>query len=248
MWSPVFGNQKIDFGAVLDNDWKAHVQLTNETRFAAQSYMNKPAVSAAVKPRKVAVLSLGNSIGLGICTEHAGGRLDSAAPAFSHMIHQLNGPLCRCGEKGCIEAYSAFYGILRSALDAPETSLPTSQVPLETLDQIANSARSGNLHAELAFRLAAEALGVGLSRMLSLFGEMPVVVTGPGIRYLDLMRATIEKHMKQNLYLRQQDAPPIAIEEDEASLVYEGHLANCLNNLDQNVLALGTPTRDRRNR
>lgn len=240
LWSPVFGSEQINFRSALGSMWKADIHLANETRFVAQSYLeNKLPEHPATKPRKIAVLSFGNSIGMGICTEEVSGRVESLAPAFSHMVHQMDGPLCRCGERGCVEAVSAFYGILRSALDAPEENINASQVPLKTLDQIADKARSGDLHAELAFRKAAEALGIGLSRVLSLFGEMPVMITGPGIRYLDLMLPTIQLHIRQNLYLRHQASTNVLVEENESALVYDGHLANCLSDLDKRVLALG---------
>ena len=240
LWSPVFGSEQINFGSALGSMWKADIQLANETRFVAQSYLeNKSPVHLLTKPRKIAVLSIGNSIGMGICTEEVSGRIESLAPAFSHMVHQVDGPLCRCGEQGCVEAYSAFYGIVRSALDAPEQSINASQEPLKTLDQIAQRARTGDLHAELAFRKAAEALGIGLSRVLSLFGEMPVMITGPGIRYLDLMLPTIQLHIQQNLYMRHQAITDVLVEENEPGLVYDGHLAKCLSDLDKRVLALG---------
>ncbi len=241
LWSPVFGDQKIDFGSVLQSKWQAPVQLTNETRFVAQAYAKKTRQALGIaKPRKVAVISLGNSIGMGICTEDVHGRVESIAPSFSHMVHRTDGPLCQCGERGCVEAFSGFYGMLRTAMEAPENSIPVSQVPLDTLDKIANDARSGNLHAEYALRTAAEAIGVGLSRVLSLFGEMKVVITGPGVRYLDLMQPTIETHMRKNLYLRNRDGFNLAIETDESGLVYDGNLDACLSNLDRNVLAMGS--------
>jgi predicted NBD/HSP70 family sugar kinase len=241
LWSPVFGDQKIDFGAAMRSRWQAGIKLTNETRFAAQAYVQKNRIIHPIKmSRKTAVLSLGNSIGMGICSESASGEIQSSAPAFSHMVHRTDGPLCRCGERGCIEAYCGFYGILRAALQAPESSLAVSQVPLSMLDEIANDARSGNLQAQYAFRTAAEALGVGLSRVLSLFGAMPVVITGPGIRYLDLMKSTIEHHMRRNLYLRCQGESRILVEPEGAHFIYDGNLSSCLRDLDENVLAMGS--------
>ena len=41
--------------------------------------------------------------------------------------------------------------------------------------------------SEYAFRQAGLALGQGLSRVLSLYGSMPVTITGPGTRFLDLL-------------------------------------------------------------
>ena len=40
------------------------------------------------------------------------------------MNHLPDGARCRCGMKGCIEAYAADYGVLRTAYGVPEQATP----------------------------------------------------------------------------------------------------------------------------
>ncbi len=34
---------------------------------------------------------------------------------FGHVKHDANGPLCRCGQRGCIDSYASGWGMLRAA-------------------------------------------------------------------------------------------------------------------------------------
>ncbi len=95
---------------------------------------------------------------------------------------------CRCGARGCIEAYAGFYAMLRTAFDVPLDTIPAKFVPIAELDKIAASARQGGRRNVLAFRQA------GLApRQWPLAGPeprtsgMPIVITGPGVRYYDLL-------------------------------------------------------------
>ncbi|MGO8485078.1 ROK family protein, partial [Rhizobium leguminosarum] len=74
-------------------------------------------------------------------------------PAIGHVQHVpeigrryllANGGLCRCGTRGCIEAYAGFYAILRSAFEVPLDTIPAKLVPVAELDKIAAKARQGH--------------------------------------------------------------------------------------------------------
>ncbi|HEV7320007.1 MAG TPA: ROK family protein [Ensifer sp.] len=239
LWSPVFGREELDFSRLLAPQWRAKVMLSNETLLVAQAL----AAQAARKPetgfRALAAISLGHSIGLGVARRSQGGEMDVSAPNFGHMLHAPSAGLCRCGAYGCIEAAAGFYGILRAAFEVPPDTIPAKFVPVTELDKIAASARQGHRMAGYAFRQAGVALGNGISRMLSLYERMPVHVTGPGIRYLDLMRPGIDEGLAQSMQVRLQGAPEISIVADEQRLVFEGHLERALGVIDGEIASAG---------
>jgi predicted NBD/HSP70 family sugar kinase len=233
LWSAIFGNSAIDFEALLRPVWQAEITLINETRFVAQAVAEKLRVEKGVDaPERISTLSLGHSIGLGLASRDKARRISSAALPFGHMIHQPGGPLCRCGSRGCIEAFSGFYAILRNAFDVPQDTIPAKFIPLEQMDRIAAQARRGDRRAEYAFRQAGEVLGVGLSRVYSLYEPMPLTITGPGIRYLDLMLPALEANLANNLVVRFAGAPKISIRGDEGELIFQGNVQACLSDLD----------------
>ncbi len=233
VWSPVFGGKAIDFDALLSPDWPAKKILTNETRYAAQAI----AVDNLVELQKsatnqIATLSLDHSIGLGIATIDYNGRVSSVSPPFGHMVHHAGGSLCRCGSRGCIEAYAGFYGILRTAFEVPEDTIPAKFVPAGEIAKVAQNARSGDRRAQYAFRNAGEALGAGLSRLFSLMSPMPVTITGPGAEHYDLMSEGLAACLKDNLVLRSQPVPKISVIPDESQLVFSGNVQTSLGELD----------------
>ena len=236
VWSPVLGADRIDFADALRPDWQAEIMLANETLLVA-SALGTTMEKTGLHPgfRALAALSLGHSIGLGIVSQ-AGTDHHVSALNFGHMLHMPDGALCRCGSRGCIEAYAGFYAVLRGAFEVPTDTIPAKFVPLTEMDKIAASARQGNRIAGFAFRQAGLALGNGLARMFSLHDRMPVVLTGPGTRYFDLLQKGMEEGLSQSQIVRLEGMPPLSVAADEQNLVFQGHLNRALAAIDRSVL------------
>ncbi|MFT4182189.1 MAG: ROK family transcriptional regulator [Rhizobium sp.] len=238
-WSPIFGRDEIDFAAVLREDWPAKVILGNETLLVAAAVGRQEENARGAGFRALAALSLGHSIGLGIVRRGVEGGHEISAPNFGHMLHLPGGGLCRCGARGCIEAYAGFYAILRSAFDVPLDTIPAKFVPISELDKIAASARQGNRRNSLAFRQAGLALGNGLSRMLSLHESMPIAITGPGARYYDLLLEGLTEGLAESHVVRMEGMPELRVIVDEQTLVFEGHLNRALTIIDNDIVRRG---------
>jgi predicted NBD/HSP70 family sugar kinase len=240
VWSPVFGAQEVDFAALLRSEWRAKILLSNETLLVAHAMALRMERAGEKNLQAVAALSLGHSIGLGIARFDRTGDLTVTAPNFGHMLNSSDGKLCRCGSQGCIEASAGFYGILRMAFEVPPDTIPAKFVPLAEMDKIALRARQGHRMSEYAFRQAGLALGQGLSRMVSLYENMPIAITGPGTRYFDLLRRGLEEGLAQSQQVRLFGAPPISVVPEEATLALEGHLDRALAEMDHDIIAART--------
>ncbi len=239
LWSPIFGSDRIDFEAALRPAWQAKIILDNETLLVAAALGAREDAGNPDGLRSLAALSLGHSIGLGIVRNAGPAEREISAPNFGHMLHVANGGLCRCGSRGCIEAYAGFYAILRMAFEVPDDTIPAKFVPVGELDKIAARARQGHRMSAFAFRQAGLALGNGLSRLLSLTERMPVAITGPGTRYYDLLRPGIEEGLAQSHMVRMQGMPELRVVFDEPLLVFEGHLNRALSVMDGDIVQGG---------
>lgn len=231
LWSPVFGKTQIDFDAVLSPEWTGRVTLSHETEFSAYGCLARNADEPAHL-----VLSLGDSIGLGIAQRDATG-IATLAPSFGHMTHTLDGPVCRCGDRGCVEAHAGFYAILRLAYDAPVDRIPANFIPLDQMMQLANQARSGDRKTEYAFRNAGEVLGLALSRLCSLYGPMPVTIAGPGVAFYDLLSDALRNPLEQNLRVRVSETPKFNVELSEPQLVFDSNASLSLRRFDKDLVA-----------
>lgn len=228
LWSAAFGNQTIDFGKAF-NDLGNRLRLIHETSLVSEALYSGQ--------RALACLSLGSTIGLGLTRAIDADLTEHSAPAFSHSCHDPKGPLCRCGSQGCIDAYASYYGILRTALSAPAHKVGTQVIPREEINRIADEARRGNQDYQIAFLQAGEAIGLGLSRLVSVYGSLDIVVTGFGAQYFDLMEPVIAKHLSANLMTTLGNAVTLNVQRDEPTLIYEALSGNTLTYIEEELVA-----------
>ena len=66
----------------------------------------------------------------------------SSGGEFGHMIHRPGGALCRCGRRGCVEAYAGDYAIWRNAKRKSEYSVPEDGIGNADMQAIAARARA----------------------------------------------------------------------------------------------------------
>lgn len=239
LWSPIIADTPVDITDELSARFALPVAVYNETALVAQAIWQQRIKAANAEPSTgLVALSLGHNIGLGIARAKEGtsSEPEIIAPNFGHMLHVAGGAKCRCGARGCVEAYSGFYAILRTAFEVPETTVPANFVPIAEVEKIAALARSGDRHASFAFRQAGLVIGNGLGRLFSLYGVMPVYIGGLGTRFFDLMNSGVKDGLQQSSVARFGTLEPIHLVSDEAELLAEGHRSLALAICDGHLL------------
>jgi glucokinase len=126
------------------------------------------------RARHVVGVTLGTGVGGGLILD---GRLHRGATGgageLGHMIIRAGGALCRCGRRGCLEAYAGTYGLQRIARRIVRN--PPS--PL-TPKALADAARAGAPGAKKVWDEAGTWLGVGLANAVLMFNPDAVLVLG----------------------------------------------------------------------
>lgn len=144
---------------------------------------------------------VGTGIGGGVIT---GGRLltgsTGVAGEVGHTVIDPNGPPCRCGSQGCLEAHAGGWAIGLRAQQAVEAE-PEAGSVLMALAQGDSSAITAAMvsqaaHADdtLALRLVAEtgeALGAGVASLVNLFNPRLVILGGGVIEGLPELIGTV---------------------------------------------------------
>ncbi|GAE28064.1 transcriptional regulator [Halalkalibacter wakoensis JCM 9140] len=104
---------------------------------------------------------------------------------YGHMVIDINGELCECGKRGCLQAYTSLYAILKD--------LGSNYLPLEkdinwcrenTNDLIEQLNQDRKITNEAVMR-SAYYYGVGLSNIINLFETELAVLSGPLIQLYD---------------------------------------------------------------
>jgi len=95
--------------------------------------------------------------------------------------------LCRCGQRGCVEAYVADYALVRDA--STFMAIGDLSDPIEVqrcVDDLVAMARAGHPGARGLYRRAGEMLGVGLANLINILNPPLVVLAGQAMRASDL--------------------------------------------------------------
>ena len=141
-------------------------------------------------------LGITNGIGAGIIiNRHLYGEGSISVGEIGHMSINYEGPLCSCGNRGCLETYATMPVILKRL----ERALGGKKVELEDFKEL-----SENAECDAVFKDVAEKLSISLVNAVNLLDPERVVIGHEGIylpeRYLDLMRKEIEARILSSGY------------------------------------------------
>lgn len=234
-WSPIASLAGSSFAHDLARDSGLPVALYKRGRLLAEGTRW---LDPGLLQSSVATVFVGSTVAMGLSLHgHITGRSEGGATEFGHMNHMPNGALCRCGMRGCIEAYAADYGILRTSYSVPETTPPAPSVPAQQFDALIQRAEAGDRDATHGFNLAGRAIGYGLSRMMAMFDPSHILIVGPGARALDLFRPEVEAALSSSLVCKINGLPKILAHPDEREPIFRGLMMKTLSTLDQTDFA-----------
>ena len=135
------------------------------------------------------VVTIENGVGLGAVIN---GRIyrgqEGIAGEFGHITINPDGPECRCGKKGCVEAYAGKIAIMRDARQAVLDEQWDCENPDHfTYEDVVGAAQNGTAVLRQLFNRAGRMLGVGISHLVTLFNPTKIIITGQGVRAGDLI-------------------------------------------------------------
>ena len=235
LWSPITPHADIALGPLLEARFGVPVTVQNDCNMIAVAL--KWRWPERYRDDFFAVL-LSNGIGMGLMQK---GKLftgtHSSGGEFGHMIHRPGGALCRCGRRGCVEAYAGSYAIVRAASGASGDGQPPADIPEWEMEALAERARVAEGPERDAFAGAGEAIGFGLGSLFALFDPAPVAVVGPGAAAFDILERPIREAIAQTAGGQHSGAISFATEPDEMPLIREGCAMTALTVLDEEIAA-----------
>ena len=131
-----------------------------------------------------AVVTIEHGVGMGLVLFnqlYRGAR--GVGMELGHTKVQLDGALCRCGKRGCLEAYVADYALAREAATALDQHESFADSPLALLEELFTEARRGNEAALSIFRRAGRYLALGLSNVAQMFDPEVIILSGGRMQY-----------------------------------------------------------------
>ena len=121
---------------------------------------------------------------------------------LGHMIIDPDGPLCGCGQRGHIEAFSSGPSIARFVMEeiasGRESSLRSQSNP--SAAQIAEAARAGDELAISAFERAGYYLGLAVANYLAIF-DPSILIFGGGVSQVgDYLFKPFEESLRKHTF------------------------------------------------
>lgn len=177
--------ERFNMPMVLDND--ANMLTLAELWFGEGRTMSN-----------FAVVTIESGVGMGLVLNNTLYRgAHGMGLELGHTKVQLDGALCRCGQRGCLEAYLADYALSREAATALDPEMTITNLPEDTLELLFQQAKSGHTAAETIFRRAGRYLSLGLSNVVQLFDPALIILSGERMQYDYLYAETVMDEMQK---------------------------------------------------
>ncbi|WP_430383334.1 ROK family protein [Yoonia maritima] len=180
-WSPLLATRNSDFAAKFEARFSVPLHLDNDANMLTLAELW---FGAGRAKSDFAVVTIEQGVGMGLVIDN---RLYRGARGMGlelgHTKVQLDGALCRCGQRGCLEAYLADYALAREAATALHQQANDHHSPNALLTALFTQAKAGNEAAQTIFRRAGRYLSVGLANVVQLFDPALIIISGERMQY-----------------------------------------------------------------
>lgn len=185
--NPYFGWRNIQLGDLLEKRLGVPVFIDNDVNTLT---LSEKWIDRGRPEENFILVTVGRGIGMGIVINgqvyrgKAGG-----AGELGHTVVDVNGPICDCGRRGCLESLISDRALVAQArqLISPE---------IANLDEVIHMAKSGQTAAIEVLANAGTILGRQIANMVNVFDPKLIIISGEGTRmgevFFSAVRTTIE--------------------------------------------------------
>ncbi len=193
----------INLKQLIERQFKLPTALTNDANAAALGEMM---YGAAKGMKDFIVITLGTGLGSGIV---ANGQLiygsDGFAGEIGHTLVNVNGRVCGCGRRGCLETYVSATGIKRTVYKLLADHTDYSELRKYSFNElhaemITDAALRGDKIALEAFEYTARILGMKLADTVAHTSPEAIILFGGLVRANELLFTPTLYHMEKNMF------------------------------------------------
>jgi glucokinase len=162
--------------------------------------------------RSLVYLTVSTGIGGGIILDgkvwHG---LKDAAGEVGHMTVVPDGPICGCGNRGCLEAMASGPSIARQAREALAGDRPSGLREIRdfTAADVSRLARDGDAVAVEVWRGAVRYLGIGVAAVITILAPERVVIGGGVTRAGEFLFEPLREEVRRRVKLVPIESVPI---------------------------------------
>jgi len=160
------------------------------------------------------------------------------AGEIGHQTIMVHGPICGCGNRGCLESLASGTAIARRGRESVARGVPTLMAALAEGDPgrisaklVAQAAEQGDAEASMIISQAMDFLGIGMANMVNLFNPELIVIGGGLTNLGDALFGPVRRAVERMAF-------PTAA---QAVRIVRAELGDNVGALGAAALALGPP-------
>jgi predicted NBD/HSP70 family sugar kinase len=235
-WSPSLRDRNVALAPVLDARLGLPVFVDNDANLVAvaeQYYGEGRGVADFL------VVTVEHGVGMGIVLDnkvYRGAR--GCGAEFGHTKVQLEGALCRCGQRGCLEAYVADYAMMREM--SVSTELQVNGTKAEKLSALAAAAQRGERTARMIVERARHTFVLGLANLVNIFDPELIVISGEQMQFDYLVASDVVERIAGATVQVDMPPPRIVVQKWDDHMWARGATAYAIDGVsDMALRALG---------
>ncbi len=196
-WSSSMEERNVDLGELLEAMAPCPVFIDNDANLVAKA---EHLFGEGRNVSDFIVITIEHGVGMGIVINnevYRGSR--GCGSEFGHTKVQLEGALCQCGQRGCLEAYVGDYALLR------EANITSGTDRHKDLASLFETAKAGDAMAQSILDRAGRMFAMGLANVVNIFDPQLIVLSGARLSFDYLYSDQVIEEMKR--WIVQVDAP-----------------------------------------
>lgn len=201
-WSPSLKERNINLRVKLNLELGVPTFLDNDANLVA---MAEKTFGLGRDHSDFIVVTIESGVGMGLVINgqiYRGTR--GCGAEFGHTKVQLEGALCRCGQRGCLEAYVADYALVREAASIGFLDLDQ---PIENrVSRLLTAAKDGDPTAKTIVDRAGRMFALGLANLVNVFDPQLIILAGEQMQFDHLYAKDVIEDMRKSIV--QIDKPP----------------------------------------
>jgi glucokinase len=160
-------------------------------------------VGAGKEVSSMVMLTLGTGIGGGIVIENRLWRgVNNVAAEIGHMVIQMDGPQCNCGNRGCVEVYASATGMVRRFKELLKGGTPSALKDCDeiTAKMINDAALKGDKASLDIIEETGRYLGIAIVNIMHILNPAMIVLAGGMIGSGELLMNPIREVTTQRAF------------------------------------------------
>ena len=193
----------VPIAQMIEDEFHIPTRIDNDVRCAALGELK---FGAGKGCENFICITVGTGIGSGIVINGKVVRgATNAAGELGHIKLQMNGgPICGCGDTGCLEAFASGPAIVAMAQEYIKGGKSTKFREMAAAEggeitpyMVAKAAEEGDPVAKRIFEIVGEYIGIGLTSVINLLNPEKVIIGGGVAESGELLLAPIRKTIKE---------------------------------------------------